>query len=456
MGSRSHQLNRGAAKVHMAYQRNAREEARAGVESRAEEDVPPPCAACTQGRHSRHTCARQLKAPRAAPGTAGATAARIGAAGGSADGAACAGATAAPPDDRLHMLRPDDDLSWIVDPEATRANVLAAQAAERQRAAQAERAAQAAAASRGIISSAAAATATVATTTAMLLTSPVRALYRAAWRLASTDVITAAPPAADAEADAADADVPGDADDAGGADDAGDADDADRDSPAAAIRGFERLLTSSKNVPPAVLAAMHEMREGLNRGGPLPDWARRGYEYEVMPPLRYDERGMPIEPEPADWSAARRRAYVINLEKTRPKQLAEGKVACPLCAGKTKPVQYSLSLGNRTGIVPIVENDASFSYVAAMQRQCGSGQCGCIFFDYDALAQLPAGERSSLPFSAEMATGELFIGRALEQDIALAMTKGLGAATIASIMRIKAHERYDVELAAYLEHGAHW
>ena len=121
--------------------------------------------------------------------------------------------------------------------------------------------------------------------------------------------------------------------------------------------------------------------------------------------------------------AARRRAYMINLEKTRPKQLAEGKVTCPLCAGKTKPVQYSLSLGDRTGIVPIVENDASFSYVAAMQRQCGSGQCGCIFFDYDALAQLPAGERSSLPFSAEMATGELFIGRALEQDIALAMTK---------------------------------
>jgi len=247
----------------MAYQRNAREEARAGVESRAEEDVPPPCAACAHGKHIRHTCARQLKAPRAAPGTAGATAARIGAAGGSADGATVP-PPPPPPDDRLHMLHPDDDLSWIVDPEATRANVLAAQAAERQRAAQAERAAQAAAASRGIISSAAAATATVATTTAMLLTSPVRALYRAAWRLASTDVITAAPPAADAEADAANADVPGDADDAGGADDAGDADDADRDSPAAARaaprpRRPRALLALRPRRPRAILAS----RRGL-------------------------------------------------------------------------------------------------------------------------------------------------------------------------------------------------
>jgi hypothetical protein len=85
---------------------------------------------------------------------------------------------------------------------------------------------------------------------------------------------------------------------------------------------------------------------------------------------------MPLEPEPADWSAARRRAYLFNLGKMRAKRLAEGKVKCPLCGGATKPLQYSLSLDNRSGIVPIVESDASFSYAAAMQRHCLSKRCG--------------------------------------------------------------------------------
>ena len=41
------------------------------------------------------------------------------------------------------------------------------------------------------------------------------------------------------------------------------------------------------------------------------------------------------------------------------------------------------------------------------------------------------GERANLPFTEKMATGEIFVGKPLEQDIALGMTKGPSAATIA-------------------------
>jgi hypothetical protein len=87
---------------------------------------------------------------------------------------------------------------------------------------------------------------------------------------------------------------------------------------------------------------------------------------------------------------------------------------------------------------------------------CWFAVCGCTFFDYDAIGQLPDGERASLPVTPEMATGELFIGRSLEKDMELGMTLGLGAATIAKMMRVKARERYDTELEAFLEHGDVW
>ena len=66
------------------------------------------------------------------------------------------------------------------------------------------------------------------------------------------------------------------------------------------------------------------------------------------------------------------------------------------------------------------------------------------------------GEQANLPFTEKMATGEIFVGKPLEQDIALGMTKGPSAATIATIMRVKAHERHDAELGAYLEQGTFW
>jgi hypothetical protein len=54
--------------------------------------------------------------------------------------------------------------------------------------------------------------------------------------------------------------VEADANGAADANDSDDANDADRESPTATIRGFESLLASARNVPPAVLAAVDEVR----------------------------------------------------------------------------------------------------------------------------------------------------------------------------------------------------
>merc|ERR1712185_141226 len=92
-----------------------------------------------------------------------------------------------------------------------------------------------------------------------------------------------------------------------------------------------------------------------------------------------------------------------------------------------------------------------------MQRRCTNELCGCLQFDHEALAQLPVGERTTLPISPEMASGgDLFIGRSLQADIDLAMIKGLGAKTIADMNNIRARERYDLGLLQYLEQGDVW
>ena len=61
------------------------------------------------------------------------------------------------------------------------------------------------------------------------------------------------------------------------------------------------------------------------------------------------------------------------------------------------------------------------------------------FFDTDALGQLPPHARSDLPFSPEMATGEMFVGRALEEDISLMLVKGLGGQTLEVKCCARAH-----------------
>ena len=322
----------------------------------------------------------------------------------------------------MHAMRRGDDLEWLRDPERCTVNVLAAQAAERERA-QAAEATERGACER--VTTAAAATVAVATGVA-LMTSPVRAvrrLYRAAWVWYRGEAVSA-----DVNADDADPPTPGG--------------DGDGDGDAAAVeRSYARLISAAK-IPPAALCCLHEMKDTLKPGKPLPDWARRGYEHEIGLLLATDADGIPIEPEPNDWAVSRRRMYLLNLERTRSHMLEGGKVVCVLCGGETRATSYSFTRGDRTGVVPVVESDASFSYVAAMQRRCISGDCGCRFHDYNAISQLPWGERNRLPFSAEMANGtSLFIGKALEQDIALYMTKGMGAAGIAQALNIKAERR---------------
>ena len=178
--------------------------------------------------------------------------------------------------------------------------------------------------------------------------------------------------------------------------------------------------------------------------------------FTIPEPLKYDERGEPLEPDPELWAGAGRRAILLNIGKTRSSRLEDGAVKCVLCGGPSKTVAYSFALGNRAGIVPVVRNDGRYDYMAAMQRKCTTSGCGCSFFDYDALGQLPEGLRRDALVTPAMATGELFVGIDLENDIDLVMTKGLGAATVSTMMSVKAHMRYHEEMLMYLEHADAW
>ena len=123
MATRSHQLGRGSVKAHLAYVRMRRAEAAAAV---AAAEQPPSCPAC-RGKKRAHTCGKGLKKPRAAPGTAAATAARLG--DGEDAGSDDDDDDGALADGMMHAVRRGDDLEWLRDP-----NMLAAQAAERERA----------------------------------------------------------------------------------------------------------------------------------------------------------------------------------------------------------------------------------------------------------------------------------------------------------------------------------
>ena len=78
-----------------------------------------------------------------------------------------------------------------------------------------------------------------------------------------------------------------------------------------------------------------------------------------------------------------------------------------------------------------------------MQRKCRNEACATQFFDHDALDQLHEGDILAIPFTPHMAYGEIFIGKSLEYDISMLMTKGHGAATIAKMLRCaKARHNY--------------
>ena len=410
----------------MQYQRFARGDAEADASARAAAGKPQSCPAC-DGKKRAHTCGRGLKNARAAPGTAGATASRLGEPEDSEPAH----------DSMMHIIRSGDDAAArFFEPEQMRENVLAAQQAERATAARKKEAEAARIAPPTTVMSAARAAVGSA---AVLLTSPMRWAYRRAWQ-SSAEV-------ADPE------------DDADPGEPAAAADPEDDTEEAMAERAFAKLRDRSGNTPAAVVAALNAMRTSLTSGGPLPDWARRGYEYLMPLPLRWDQRGWPLEPEPTDWAVAGRRVYLLNLSKQRPVLLS--KPLCPLCRSATRSLQCSLTMSDRKGITLVLETDSSYGYLASWQRSCLAANCGVTFFDYDVIEQLPAGERSSLPISQPMATGEVFIGKYLEMEITLAMTKGLGAATIANIKNVIAKQRYDSELEAYLQHGdvrrcEHW
>ena len=134
-----------------------------------------------------------------------------------------------------------------------------------------------------------------------------------------------------------------------------------------------------------------------------------------------------------------------------------GKVLCPLCSSATSAKGYSSALGDRSGITPVLSSTGAYHYSVSMMRTCNNkAVCGCTFFDHDALEQLPKGLRLNLLYSPEMATGEIFIGKTLETEIALGMGKSLGAKTIADMMNVKSATKYDEGLEAYLEHGELW
>ena len=443
--TKTHQLNKGAMKVHLAHQRNSRTAtaAHAAAKGRA-------CQAC-DGLKRKHTCGRARTSRPAAPHAAGATASRLGSE---------AAAAAVGRDIRMHIIAQGDEAAQgFFDPEQCARNARAAAAADRAAAkfVAAEPAVEPA------VSSPRRAAAAVGAA-AQLLTSPVRALFRATWQAATVvsplRMITRSRAPATANADDF-ADVGDEEGGDAGAPDAAADDDGDAEGRATIDarrleQQYARLAEHASHVPRAVSATMAAMRDSMNRGGPLPDWARRGFGFTLPPPLAFDEHGVPLEPEPEEWAGQGRMVTLLNLAKQRP-VINGGHVTCPLCGGSSKPRGYSFALGDRTGITPVLGADGSWHYSASMQRVCcDKACCGATFFDSDALMQLPPGARSSLPYSPEMATGDVFLSKELAADIVNGMSKGLGAKTIAETINVKSATRYDESLEAYLEHGEVW
>ena len=75
MSGKSRQMNKGAMKVHLAYQAKRRAETAAAVADREASGRAPSCPAC-HGKHRAHTCAQRSSRTPAARGTAAATASR--------------------------------------------------------------------------------------------------------------------------------------------------------------------------------------------------------------------------------------------------------------------------------------------------------------------------------------------------------------------------------------------
>ena len=115
--TKTHQLNKGAMKVHLAHQRNSRTAtaAHAAAKGRA-------CQAC-DGRKRKHTCGRARTSRPAAPHAAGATASRLGSE---------AAAAAVGRDMRMHIIAQGDEAAQgFFDPEQCARNARAAAAADR-------------------------------------------------------------------------------------------------------------------------------------------------------------------------------------------------------------------------------------------------------------------------------------------------------------------------------------
>ena len=69
--------------------------------------------------------------------------------------------------------------------------------------------------------------------------------------------------------------------------------------------------------------------------------------------------------------------YCLNLEKMRAALLPGGCVVCPLCGGPTSTLQYSMTLADRRGVTPVVENNSRYGYAISMQRKCAASDvCG--------------------------------------------------------------------------------
>ena len=100
-----------------------------------------------------------------------------------------------------------------------------------------------------------------------------------------------------------------------------------------------------------------------------------------------------------------------------------------------------MSLTDRNGIIPVLSSSGKFDFVASMQRRCADERCSCTFFDHDAIEQLHEGDQMHIPFTPHMAYGDMFVGKSLEYDISMLMTKGHGAATIAKMLRAKSRAR---------------
>ena len=161
MSGKSRQMNKGAMKVHLAYQAKRRAETAAAVADREASGRAPSCPAC-HGKHRAHTCAQRSSRTPAARGTAAATASRNG--------------TAAPPGPgpagMMHIIPDQEALNEYFDEDA------------RQQHERAFKAAAAAAAAQSAPAPTAAAPMIVDATRAAwgILSTPVRAMCSKAWR----------------------------------------------------------------------------------------------------------------------------------------------------------------------------------------------------------------------------------------------------------------------------------